>query len=317
LELIGKSHEKNEISSSPAALYDPRNYVMRQGGKRMRSLLCLLGYGLYKQDLKEALDLAYAIELFHNFTLVHDDIMDEAPTRRGQPAVHAAYDTSSAILTGDAMLIEVYDRLSRLDYHSPLEMIQIMNTTAREVCEGQSYDMSFEKAAAVSITDYLQMIELKTAVLLGAALEMGAKLAGASDVDQDHLRKYAINSGIAFQLQDDYLDVYGDPEKFGKKVGGDIIQGKKTYLYLRALNLMEESDRVGLEELYTSTSINDEDKVARVRDIFDELFIPTYCEEAKKAFYDLSLSHLEMTSLSTESKKELADFSLKLMNRSN
>ncbi len=317
LELIGKSHEKNEVSTPPAALYDPRNYVMRQGGKRMRSLLCLIGYGLYKDDLEQALDLAYAVELFHNFTLVHDDIMDEAPTRRGQPAVHAAYDTSSAILTGDVMLIEVYKRLAQLNYHAPLEMIQIMNTAAKEVCEGQSYDMTFEKKDDVSLPDYLEMIELKTAVLLGAAIEMGAKLAGASEVDQVHLRKYAINSGVSFQLQDDFLDVYGDPEKFGKKVGGDIIQGKKTYLYLRALALMEESDRVGLKDLYTSTSIEEEDKVARVRAIFDELFIPNYCDEAKKAFHDLSLSHLEMTSLSEETKKELADFSLKLMNRSN
>jgi len=249
--------------------------------------------------------------------LVHDDIMDEAPTRRGQPAVHAAYDTSSAILTGDVMLIEVYKRLAQLNYHAPLEMIQIMNTAAKEVCEGQSYDMTFEKKDDVSLPDYLEMIELKTAVLLGAAIEMGAKLAGASEVDQVHLRKYAINSGVSFQLQDDFLDVYGDPEKFGKKVGGDIIQGKKTYLYLRALALMEESDRVGLKDLYTSTSIEEEDKVARVRAIFDELFIPNYCDEAKKAFHDLSLSHLEMTSLSEETKKELADFSLKLMNRSN
>ncbi len=317
LDLIGKSHEKNQITSAPAALYEPRNYVMGQGGKRMRSLLCLIGYGLYKKDLENALDLAYAIELFHNFTLVHDDIMDEAPTRRGQPSVHTTYGTSSAILTGDAMLIEVYERLSQLDYHAPLEMINILSTAAKEVCEGQSYDMTYEESDEVSLTEYLTMIELKTAVLLGAAIEMGAKLAGASELDQAHLRKYAISSGVSFQLQDDYLDVYGDPKVFGKKVGGDIIQGKKTYLYLRALALMEESDRVGLVDLYTSTSIKDEDKVARVRDIFNELFIPTYCEEAKKAYFDLSLSHLEMTSLSEEAKKQLADFSLQLMNRKN
>lgn len=317
LELIGKSHQKNEVLFSPAALYEPRNYVMRQGGKRMRSLLCLIGYGLYKEDLKQALNLAYAVELFHNFTLVHDDIMDDAPTRRGQPAVHVAYDTSSAILTGDAMMIEVYDRLARLDYHSPLEMIQIMNKVAKEVCEGQSYDMTYESKDDVTLTEYLEMIELKTGVLLGASIEMGAKLAGASQVDQEHLRKYAISSGVAFQLQDDYLDVYGDPAVFGKKVGGDIIQGKKTYLYLRALALMEDSDRVGLQDLYNSSSIEDEDKVARVRAIFDELFIPTYCDEAKKAFHDLSLSHLEMTSISDESKQALADFSLQLMNRTN
>jgi len=196
-------------------------------------------------------------------------------------------------------------------------MINVMTKTAREVCEGQSYDMSFETRDDVTITEYLRMIELKTAVLLGAAIELGAKLAGASSEDQEHLRKYAINSGVAFQLQDDFLDVYGDPEIFGKKVGGDIVQGKKTYLYLRALNLLEPKDKQGLIDLYSSSDIPEHEKVKRVTDIFNELFLPTYCEEAKKAYYELSLSHLEMTSLDTSAKEELAAFSLKLMNRSN
>lgn len=315
IDLIGESHLKNEYKFPPEQLYEPRNYVMKQGGKRMRSILCLMGYSLFKDDVKAALDLAYAIELFHNFTLVHDDIMDEAPTRRGLPSVHTAYDIPSAILTGDVMLIEVYERLSRLNHPDPLSFIKVMSQTAKEVCEGQSYDMSFETTEEVSIAEYLKMIELKTAVLLGAAIELGAKLSGASDKDQEHLRKYAINSGISFQLQDDFLDVYGDPALFGKKVGGDIIQGKKTYLYLRALDLLEVGDRKFLKELYANSDLDEKEKVARVTGIFDELFIPNYCEEAKKAYYDLAVSHLDMTSLSDEDKKDLANFSLKLMNR--
>lgn len=314
-DLIGESHLKNENKMPPTELYEPRNYIMRHGGKRVRSLLCMIGYGLYQEDLATALDLAYAIELFHNFTLVHDDIMDDAPTRRGKPSVHEAYDIPTAILSGDAMLIEVYDRLARLNHPAPLEFIKVMSQTAKEVCEGQSYDMSYETLDKVSIADYLHMIELKTGVLLGASIELGAKLAGASDKDQEHLRKYAISSGVAFQLQDDYLDVYGDPALFGKKVGGDIIQGKKTYLYLRALELMEDPDKTHFAELYTNTDLDEAEKISRVTHIFNELFIPNYCEEAKKAYYDLALSHLAMTSLSEEDKSELADFSLKLMNR--
>lgn len=315
IDLIGESHLKNEYKLPPKELYEPRNYIMRHGGKRMRSILCLIGYGLYQEDVESAIDLAYAIELFHNFTLVHDDIMDDAPTRRGKPSVHMAYDIPTAILSGDAMLIEVYERLANLNHPAPLEFIKVMSQTAKEVCEGQSYDMSYENRDNVSIADYLQMIELKTAVLLGASIELGAKLAGANDKDQEHLRKYAISSGVAFQLQDDYLDVYGDPALFGKKVGGDIIQGKKTYLYLRALDLMEGSDKVHFTGLYANTDLDESEKIARVTNIFNELFIPNYCDEAKKAYYDLALSHLAMTSLSEEDRSELAGFSLKLMNR--
>jgi len=314
-DLIAVSHTNNHEGKEPKGLYEPRNYIMSHGGKRMRSILCLIGYGFYKADQAEALDLAYAIELFHNFTLVHDDIMDEAPTRRGRPSVHTEYSIPSAILTGDAMLIEVYERLGNLDYANPLEMVMILSGVAREVCEGQSMDMDFETREDVSIAEYLKMIELKTAVLLGAAIEMGAKLAGASQKDQEHLRKYATNSGISFQIQDDYLDVYGDPEVFGKKVGGDIIQGKKTYLYLRALDLLEAEDKEGLRQLYNRADLDEAEKVTRVRAIFDELFLPNYCEEVKKAYHDLAASHLAQTSLTTEQKEDLSNFSLQLMNR--
>lgn len=315
LRLIEEYHKKNLSKRTPSQLYEPRNYIMSLGGKRMRSLFCLMGYGLYRKDIESALALSYAIELFHNFTLVHDDIMDNADLRRGKPSVHAKYDVNSAILTGDVMLIEVYQRLMAIDTDDKVEFVNLFSNTAQEVCEGQSMDMEFETRVDVSIPEYLKMIELKTAVLLGAALQMGAILGGAPETDHQHLYKFGVNAGVAFQLQDDYLDVYGDPESFGKKVGGDIIQGKKTYLYLRALELMEPNDRSHFAELYVETNLEESDKVSRVRNIFDELYISHYCAEAKEAFFDLALSHLNEVGISEDDKKELADFARKLMDR--
>lgn len=314
-DLIEQCHQKNTGERSPAELYDPCNYIMKQGGKRLRSIFCLMGYELYRQDVERACDLAYAVELFHNFTLVHDDIMDAATLRRGVPTVHHQYDTNKAILSGDVMIIEVFDRLLKIDSPKRQEMIGLMTTTAREVCEGQSMDMTFEEKSDVTIPSYLKMIELKTAVLLGAALRLGAMHAGASDQDQKHLYKFASNAGISFQLQDDYLDVYGDPKTFGKRVGGDIIQGKKTYLYLRALELLNEKDRSHFEGLYNNQTLEDEDKVKRVTNVFDELYLPTYCTEAKEAFFSLALSHLDYVSISDTQKEELTSFARSLMDR--
>ncbi len=315
LDLIEEYHEKNISKGIPRELYEPRDYIMSLGGKRMRSLFCLLGYELYKEDIETACPVAYAIELFHNFTLVHDDIMDNATLRRGAPAVHQRYDENAAILTGDVMLIEVYDRLIHLKTPHVHDILKVFTNTAREVCEGQSMDMTFESRSDVSIPEYLKMIELKTAVLLGASLQLGAMLAGADTHDQRHLYKFAVNAGISFQLQDDYLDVYGDPETFGKKVGGDIIQGKKTYLYLRAQELLNESERPHFINLYESNNLEETDKVGRVRNIFDELYLPNYCEEAKGGFFNLAESHLTEVNISAENKERLMVFARKLMDR--
>lgn len=316
MDLLDAHHARNVIDAHPQELYEPRNYIMGQGGKKMRSLFCLLGYEIYKEDIDNALDIAYCIELFHNFSLVHDDIMDQAELRRGLPAVHTKYGINAAILTGDVMLIEVYERLAGMDSSDKLEAIREFSKVAREVCEGQSMDMSFETVSRVEIATYLEMIRLKTAVLLGLSLRMGAWKAGASTHDQHHLYEFGMNAGIAFQLQDDYLDVYGDPEKFGKRVGGDIIQGKKTYLYLRALELLAEADSRDFEALYRDDTIPDDQKVERVRTVFDELYIPHYCDEAKKAFFDLAQSHLNEVSICTVKKESLLNFALQLMNRS-
>jgi len=314
-DLLTAHTSNNYINAEPRALYDPRDYIMSMGGKKLRSLFCLLGYQLYNKDIAQALDAAYCIELFHNFSLVHDDIMDDADLRRGQPAVHIKYDTNAAILSGDVMLIEVYQRLAKLNVADKVSLIELFSKVAREVCEGQSMDMTFETEEKVSIEDYLEMIRLKTAVLLGLALRVGALMAGASSSDQEHLNQFATYAGISFQLQDDYLDVYGDPEKFGKKVGGDIIQGKKTYLYLRALELLNEPEKEEFARFYGSSEHSEDSKVARVRSIFDELYIPHYCEEAKAAFFGLAKSHLDAVDLPTSQKEELIDFAIKLMNR--
>ena len=315
-DLLSSHNDNNYIRAEPRGLYDPRDYIMSMGGKKLRSLFCLLGYQLYKEDISQALDAAYCIELFHNFSLVHDDIMDEADLRRGQPAVHIKYGNNAAILSGDVMLIEVYQRLTKLNVSNKIQVIDLFSQVAREVCEGQSMDMAFETSDDVSIKDYLEMIRLKTAVLLGLSLRVGALFAGASDSDQKHLNQFAVNAGVAFQLQDDYLDVYGDPEKFGKKVGGDIIQGKKTYLYLRAVQLLAEQERKDFIQFYSSVEQEPFAKVERVRSIFNELYIPHYCEEVKAAFFDLAKSHLDAVKLPKDKREELQGFALKLMNRS-
>ena len=315
LELIELSHLKNATIGTPRPLYEPRDYIMGQSGKRMRSIFCLMGYELYKDDIAIACDLAYAIELFHNFTLVHDDIMDAATLRRGVPTVQHTYGTNAAILTGDVMLIEVYDRLLKIDSPLKANMLATMTKTAREVCEGQSLDMTFEDAEKVSIPDYLNMIELKTAVLLGASLKLGAMLAEAPEKDQNHLYKFAVNAGVSFQLQDDYLDVYGDPKTFGKKVGGDIVQGKKTYLYLRAIELLDGDDRDHFVKLYNNEGLEESDKVKRVTNIFDELYLPHYCTEAKEAFFSLAKSHLDFVSINQDQKDHLLKFARSLMDR--
>lgn len=297
-------------------LYEPRDYIMGLGGKKLRSLLCALAYSIYKPDIEKSFDLAYAIELFHNFTLVHDDIMDDANLRRTKPTVHVKYNKAKALLTGDVMLIEVYDRILKLDMVNKLEFLSLFTSIARAVCEGQSMDMSFESRDDVSMQEYLRMIELKTAVLLGFSLQAGALLAGASQNESKHLYHFATNVGISFQLQDDYLDVYGDPNTFGKKIGGDIIQGKKTYLYIKAIELLDEVSRKEFEAVYNGTKLKDAEKIIFVKSVFDELYLTNYCQESKQAYMDLALSHLDELNVEPDDRELLREFGFNLMNRS-
>jgi geranylgeranyl diphosphate synthase, type II len=231
-----ESHfSRRHFPESPSSLYDPCEYFLGLGGKRIRPVLCLMGNEMFDDILEDAFHVATAIELFHNFSLVHDDIMDKAPLRRGKPTVHSLYGEPTALLGGDVMLVVAYEHLNKVDGRYMRRIIHLFNQTAKEVCEGQQLDMDFEKINELSLEEYIRMISLKTSVLLAASLRMGAILGGAGEGNQQHLYEFGRNLGIAFQVQDDYLDAFGDPEKFGKQVGGDIIANKKTFLMIHAL----------------------------------------------------------------------------------
>ncbi len=278
--------------STPADLYAPIDYILSLGGKRMRPILLLLSYQLYKKDIKAALRPAIAIEVFHNFTLLHDDIMDEAPVRRGQSTVHTKWNENVAILSGDAMLIQSYQYLSELPKESLIECLSVFNTMALKVCEGQQYDMDFEIQAEVDLQSYLKMIEYKTAVLLGASLKMGAIMGGADKKDAENLYEFGRKIGIAFQLKDDLLDIFGDTNAFGKQLGGDIIANKKTCLYLKALSLSDGSEKMELVNLYSSETINSTEKVEKVKQIYASLEIETHINALINEYYENAMKSL-------------------------
>ena len=278
--------------SSPADLYSPIEYILSLGGKRMRPILLLLAHQLFDEDIQKAIKPSLAIEVFHNFTLLHDDIMDKAPVRRGKATVHTKWNENVAILSGDAMLIQSYQYLCDLPSEQLTKCLAVFNEMALQVCEGQQYDMDFEIQAEVDMKSYLKMIEYKTAVLLGAALKMGAIIAGASDRESDALYEFGRNIGIAFQLKDDLLDVFGDEQTFGKQVGGDIIANKKTYLYLKALSLSEGEQKMELVNLYSSESLNDTEKVERVKTIYASMDIQEHIDILIDDYYSRAMNSL-------------------------
>jgi geranylgeranyl diphosphate synthase type II len=292
----------------PASLYDPGEYFLGLGGKRIRPVMCIMGNELFDTIKPDAFHVATAIELFHNFTLIHDDIMDAAPLRRGMETVHTKYNTSTAILSGDVMLIQAYEYLNKINTGYLSKILHLFNRTAREVCEGQQLDMDFEKQQAVSLTDYIHMIELKTSVLLAASLQMGAILGGASEGNAGHLYEFGRNLGIAFQVQDDYLDAFGDPEKFGKDVGGDIRQNKKTFLMLHALEVASNEQQLQLQQLMQE---NPADKVQQVLEIFKACNVDDWAKELKQQYVATAFKHLEdiaVTSTRKQPLRELAEF---------
>lgn len=300
--------QKNPFPSNPHTLYEPCSYILTLGGKRLRPALTLMACELFGQDAKNALPAAWAVELFHNFTLMHDDIMDAAPLRRGQPTVHTRWGNTTAILSGDVMLIWAYRYLAQCgNAETVLRLFNIFNRVATEVCEGQQMDLDFERVHTVSIPDYLRMIELKTAVLLGGALEMGAVCARASEADSHHLYEFGRLAGIAFQIQDDLLDTYGDPVKFGKQIGGDILQNKKTLLVLKTLQVAPQADLKALSAWMQANNANPEDKVNAVRGIFDRNGIPALVDEEKLRFQKLAFGHLEAVSVPDSQKQVLRD----------
>jgi len=314
-KLIEAEISKQKFGKAPASLYEPIRYLMGLGGKRLRPMLTLLSYSLFKNDAKPIVKYAAAIEAFHNFTLMHDDIMDKAPLRRGKPTVHRKWNVSTAILSGDVMLVKVYDMLLSIEASKLKRVYGAFNKCAAEVCEGQQWDMEFEDKSSVSEEEYIEMIELKTAVLLGFSLEFGAILAGASDKDCKALREFGTNIGIGFQLKDDLLDAYGDPEKFGKQVGGDIVANKKTFLLIKALELAKGDAKEELTKLLSSKEFNNEEKVSAVTRIYDTLGVHELTDKKIDSYFKKGFAKLNALSCSPKKSAELRGFAESLVAR--
>lgn len=297
-----------QFPAEPTSLYTPAEYFLGIGGKRIRPVLCLMGNELFDEIKPDAYHVASAIELFHNFTLIHDDIMDKAPLRRGMQTVHTKYGESTALLSGDVMLIRAYEHLNKINPVYLPKILNLFNKTAREVCEGQQLDMDFEHIQDVSLTHYLHMIELKTSVLIAASLQLGAILGGTSEGNAKHLYEFGRNLGIAFQVQDDFLDAFGDPEKFGKQVGGDIVANKKTFLMIHALEAAKSSDKEMLLQLLAG---NSSDKVEQVLNIYRQCKVDEWAIELKMKYLEAAYQHLEdiaVISVRKKPMKELAEF---------
>ncbi|MCC5919764.1 MAG: polyprenyl synthetase family protein [Cyclobacteriaceae bacterium] len=303
---------EQKYGESPESLYEPISYIMSLGGKRIRPLLVSLSHGLFSGNHEEALKPALAVEVFHNFTLMHDDIMDEAPLRRGKATVHERWNENTAILSGDVMLVKAYDYLLDLDPQILAKVIARFNRTAAEVCEGQQLDMLFETQSSVSKAEYIEMIRLKTAVLLGFSLELGARVAKATDAEVELIRRIGENLGIGFQLKDDLLDVYADQAKFGKKVGGDIAANKKTFLLLSALEKAQGDDLEQLQNLIQTKPEDEEGKIKAVRDLYDQLGIRELTEAKVKSYFDQVYHDFELLPRKHENYyhdlKELIDY---------
>ncbi len=312
------SEEVNKLSfpTYPAELYEPIKYILSLGGKRMRPALLLMACDMFGGDVQKAIPPALAIEVFHNFTLMHDDIMDNAPLRRGSVTVHERWNQNVGILSGDVMLIEGYKLMMQVDDHLLRPILDIFNDTAVGVCEGQQIDMEFENRSDVNIEEYINMIRLKTAVVLGGALKIGAMIGGASSTDADLLYTFGEQLGIAFQLQDDILDVYGNPEKFGKQVGGDILANKKTFLLIKALALANEAQTRELNHWISVQQPNkNEEKVIAVTELYNQLQVRQFAENAMQTYTDKAFEALDAISLPTEHKQYLRDFADGLMIR--
>lgn len=314
--LIDDAFKRIVFPAKPADLYDPITYTLGLGGKRLRPLLVLASCQMFGGEITEALNPAIGIELFHNFTLLHDDIMDQAPLRRGKETVYKKWNPNVAILAGDTMFALANKYMLKTRQQAVSQVVELFNQTAIEVCEGQQYDMDYEYRADITIADYIEMIRLKTAVLLAASLKTGAIIAGAGAADCDYIYQFGINIGLAFQLKDDLLDVYGNEEKFGKVSGGDIIAGKKTYLYLKALE-SAGSQAEYFRQLYASHSRDNNQKVLKVKEIFNNLNIEQHTRNLIDENYQQALHYLSCISLPVEAMESLSEYTAGLMEREN
>ena len=315
LDKVNAHIEALDYAHEPMNLYEPVKYILSLGGKRIRPAMMLMAYNMYRNDVEKILDPALALEIYHNFTLLHDDLMDHADVRRGKPTVHKRWDANTAILSGDVMitLADVY--MSRVDDTHFREVMATFHKTSIEIAEGQQYDMDFETRTDVTEAEYIEMIRLKTSVLLACALKIGAILGGASKEDAQHLYRLGECIGLAFLLRDDYLDVYGDPKVFGKKIGGDILCNKKTYLYINALRLADKEHRAVLDYWATATNINPEEKIAAVTDVYNKVGLPAMSRAIEEHYYSLAKAELEALSVSAEQKEVLRQFMAMLMER--
>ena len=315
-EIIASEIEQLNWNKEPRGLYEPIGYVLGMGGKRIRPALTLMAANLFLDDVQPAVNTALGIEVFHNFTLLHDDIMDRADVRRGRPTVHKKWNDNTAILSGDVMQIAAYQLIAKTPASCLKPVLDLFSQTAAEICEGQQYDVVFENRDIVKADEYLEMIRLKTAVLLGCALQGGAWIGGAGEEDAKNLYDFGINIGLAFQLKDDLLDVYGDEATFGKKIGGDILCNKKTYLLIHALELATGDTK---KELIKWLNILDENisdkKITSVTKIYNQLGVRTICEDKMLEFYTKAVAKLEKVSVSDTKKQELRNLAAKLMSR--
>jgi len=314
LAIISEEIQLIEYPRNQSGLYDPISYILAMKGKKIRPTLTLLACSMYNKDVKEAIPVALAWEIFHNFTLMHDDVMDKADTRRGQATVHKKWDENTAILSGDAMLILSYKYMAKYLSNGLKILLDLFSDTAAKICEGQQFDMEYEKRTNISEKEYIEMITLKTAVMLGACLKSGAIIGGANESDQQNLYDFGINLGIAFQIKDDWLDVYGNSEIFGKKTGGDILCNKKTFLLVSALEAAKNEDREAL--LYwIGNGTQPDEKVDAIRRLYDKLSINEKTQIELQKYYNQAINALKKVSVETETKKALEDIAVDLIER--
>ena len=299
----------------PKSLYEPIRYVLSMGGKRIRPTLMLLGYNLFKDNPEKILMNAVALETYHNYTLLHDDLMDNADLRRGHETVHKKWDANTAILSGDSMLVLAYERMAQCDEKHLAKVLKLFTTTALEIGEGQQFDMEFENRNDVKEEEYIEMIRLKTSVLLACALKMGAILADASDEDAENLYKFGEQIGLAFQLQDDYLDVYGDTKVFGKEIGGDITSNKKTYMLINAFYLANDAQRAELQKWVDAKDFDRKEKVAAVTRLYNEIGIDKLAQDKIAYYFEQSKKYLDAVNVPAERKEKLAKYAQKMMKR--
>lgn len=315
LKIINDYIDNISYDRKPFSLYEPIKYALSLGGKRIRPQLMLMAYQLYKDDPQTILPQAVALETYHNFTLLHDDLMDNADVRRGMPTVHKKWDANTAILSGDNMLIMAFQRMQQCPADKMPSVMNVFTTTTLEIDEGQQYDMEFETRNDVSEDEYIEMIRLKTSVLLACAMKIGAIMADAPAEDVENLYQFGVNMGLAFQLQDDFLDVYGDEKVFGKKIGGDITENKKTYMLINALRLAEGDDKAALEGWIAAKDFNRQEKVAAVTAIYNKLGIDKMAKAKMEEYYAVALDALRAVKVSEEKKADLYDYAAKMMKR--